>query len=687
MRGLRLRFRSKIFLALAALLCAALAATLVTVRDVATRRARADAEERFARAQQAFLRLQSLRTRFVADAVDGLAASNAQFRTVLSTASVAAADLGLASGFAAPGAGAAEAGGAEGEEALRDANLRLRSLVPSLALARESDVFVVTSANAELLYAKTDPERAGDDLSGLPLLRAAASGEPALALWSRAEDVASAARLAPEPPPAALYEVVAQPVVFGEEVHGVVLAGRRVDRARLEEVRAISGLHVALLAPGAAPLSTLPDASARELAVLGDAGAKDSGERVLGGERFLAGRARILPGVADGGPHFLLLAPLADTLAFLRAVERTLLGVGAAVVAAALAVGFGLARGITRPVATLADAAARVGRGDLGAAVTIRTGDELEALGERFNAMVQGLRERDRIRHTFERHVSKPVAEEILRRPDAVRRAGERREVSVLFVDLGGFSRLAEASEPETVVARLGEYFAAVCEEVLAFDGTVNELLGDGMLAFFGAPIAQPDHARRACLAALRCRERLERLTARWRAEGLADLRFRIGAHTGPAVVGEMGTSERAKYGAIGDTVNLASRIEGANRHYGTRVLVSGATRFAAGDTVLFRAVDRVRVVGREGAVELFEPLAPAGAPADPARLDACARYEAALAAYRAGDFAAAEASWRALAADLPEDGPTRALLARVAALRAAPPAGAFDGVTLLDGK
>jgi len=690
-----LRLRPKIFLALALLACVSLAAALLAVRVVATRRAHADAAERFARAQDAFARLQALRARFVAQAVDALAQTNPQFRTVLATASLAGDDLG----FGAPGDAA---GG------LADANLRLRSLVPSLALAQRADVFVVTSASGELLYASADPERVGVDLSGVPVLRDAARGAEALALWSRDADVPPGVKLAPVAPPRAVYEVVAEPVVFGDELHGVVLVGERIDRAMLEEVRQIAALEIALAVPGAPPISTLSKSGAAGLAARlaappeghGEtAGASDGFEEwTLGGERYLVGRAEIArqaraaasssaplvtaapssPSGADATPHFLLFSSLSPTLAFLRAVERAILAVGAVVLAAALVAAFALARGITEPVGTLARAAARVGRGELDASVAIASGDELEALGRSFNQMVAGLRERDRIRHTFERHVSKSVAEEILRRPDAVQRRGERREVSVLFVDLGGFSAHAEESGPEAALARLNEYFDAVSEAVFAHEGTVNELLGDGMLAFFGAPIAQDDHALRACLAALRCRERLEALTARWRGEGLADLRFRIGLHAGPVIVGEMGTRERVKYGAIGDTVNLASRLEGVNRVYGTRILCSSEVEARARDAIAFRPIDVVRVVGRAAPVALFEPL---GAIADvpPAVRAAAERYAAALARHRAGDFAAAEQAFAALCADAPDDAPARALLARARAYRAAPPPD-FDG-------
>jgi adenylate cyclase len=280
--------------------------------------------------------------------------------------------------------------------------------------------------------------------------------------------------------------------------------------------------------------------------------------------------------------------------------------------------------------------------------------------------------------------VSPEVADAVLRDPGLGVAAGSRREVSVMFADVGGFTGLAEALAPERVVTLLNEYFDAVCALVLESGGTVNELRGDGILAFWGAPVPTPDHAARACAAALRCRERLARLDAAWAARGLPSRRFRIGVHTGEVVVGEIGTRERAKYGAVGDAVNLASRLEGANKVYGTSALVSEATRDAAGEGFAFRELDRVRVAGREAPVRLFELVAESAA-VDRARQERLRRYERALARYRARAFDEAAAELAALCADDPADGPARALRARVEGLLRAPPPASWDAVWDLD--
>lgn len=679
----RLRLQAKVFLALAGLVCLSMAAALLLLEQLTSRRVEARFAEGFAHARAAFRELQSLRLRFLADEIEALARANPQLRTVLSTASLSA-DFDL--GFGSPG------GGADAETARRDANLRLRSLLPSLALAERSDVLVVLSADGELLYSRADPERAGDALEELPIYLQTVETGGGEDVWL-APQPGAGPRLVPETPSPAVYRVLARPVVFESAVHGVVIAGQRIDEDTLATIRGVSGLHLALVADGVAIASTLPGATRGELDALLPrlpVLAEEPALRIsLAGGAYLARRAEIAADTDPARAAFVLLGPLDAELAFLRRLRHAILGAGGAILVAALLPAFALARGITRPVAALVAAARRVGTGDLETRVEIRSADEIGELGRAFDDMTRGLRERERIRRTFERYVSKEVAEEILRHPEMAPAAGARRELTVAFVDLAGFTALAEGARPEALVARLTEYLEAVCEAVLASSGTVNELLGDGVVAFWGAPVPHADHAARAARAALACRDALEPLVARWRAEGTpaaASTGYRIGLHTGELVVGEIGGAERRAYRAVGDAMNVAARIEAANKVYGTRLLASGATAARAGGAVVAREIDRVRVVGRAEPIDLYEILAPAGA-LDPAREALAARYAEGLAAYRARDFAGAARAFEACLALAPGDGPSAALLARCRAFGTSPPPAAWDGCFDLESK
>ncbi len=676
----RLRFRTKIWAVLCGFVFAALAVALLVAQDMTLERAREEARARFDRTLVAFSELQRLRAALLAETIDALTRTNPQLRTILSTASLAGTDLGV--------------GPAPSLDALRDANLRLQSALPSLALHTRQVIFAVASAQGELLYSKADPERFGQDLSAIELVRTIGSVGRGAALWLDTDARVEGARLAPVYPSPALYLVRGEPVVFDDEIHGQVIAGEPIDRALLASLRAISGVELALLVDTSVLATTLSEADAAslrsKLAKLesGSAARDPAGmvEITLGGERYLALRAEVLPGFPTAHAGFILLSSLDAALAGFRDLRKTVIGVGLVILAAALGLGFVLARGITRPVATLARAARSVGAGEFATRVEIATGDELEELGAAFNEMASGLSERELIKQTLERYVSKGVAAELLRSPGRAALAGVRRELTVLFVDLGGFTQLAEELEPEAVVAHLNEYFEAVCGAVLEHDGTVKEFQGDGVVAFWGAPIEQPDHATRACRSALEASVRLDALCARWSERGVVAPRYRMGLHTAELVAGEIGSVERGTYGVVGDGMNLASRLEGANKAYGTRILISDATRARAGEGFVTRELDTVRVVGRRTPVRIFELVGASGA-VDARALNVRSHYAEALAAFRACDWDASARALERLLELVPDDAPARLLAARGSAFRVDPPPSDWDGVFALDSK
>ncbi len=670
---MRASFGTRVFLALAGLVALATGATLVALQQLTSQQLDARFAERFVRAHRAFREMEELRLGLVAEEIESLARSHPQLRTVLSTASLSG-DFGMGFG--------AETGAVDAAE--RDANLRLRSLLPSLTFAERSDVLIVLSSAGVLLYSAAEPTRYGDDLSELAVFRSTLRSGRSGAIWV-APGPQSLPRLLPAEPEVAVYRVLARPVVFGEELHGVVLSGRRIDVDILASTRAVSGLEAALVARDRVVATTLSAEAAQELArrlssLPDSAGVPAAAPLELAGAPYRVGRAELSPETPLAEAGFVLLGPVEAEWAFLRRLRLSILGVGGLVLLAALVPAFALARGITRPVTGIARAARGIGAGRFETRVDVQRSDEVGELGRAFNEMAAGLEERERIRRTFERYVSREVAEEVLRHPEKAQPAGVRRELTVAFVDLAGFSAWAEASEPEVLVAGLSEYFEVVCEAVLASDGTVNEFLGDGVVAFWGAPLPQPDHALRACRAALRCRAGLGALVERWRREDRPRVDFRIGVHSGELVVGEVGAAERRAYRAVGDAMNVASRVEGAGRSYGTRLLVSDAVVARVGGALLAREVDRVRVVGRREALGLFELVAETSR-ASEAQREWVASWQQALGLYRAGDFGAAEARLRGFLEQHPDDGPAAVFLERARRYRAEAPEPGWDGV------
>jgi adenylate cyclase len=258
-----------------------------------------------------------------------------------------------------------------------------------------------------------------------------------------------------------------------------------------------------------------------------------------------------------------------------------------------------------------------------------------------------------------------------------------------MFTDIDGFTTLAEALPPEALMRLASDYFQEVTQTLLAQQATIDKYIGDAVMALWNAPRDDPQHARHACLAALSLRVLTDAMCRRFAAEGRPPLPTRIGLHTGEAVVGNLGGADRLSYTAIGGMVNIASRLEGLNKFYGTRTLISEATRRAAGPGFVTRPVDLVQVKGAREVLEVHEllGLAPAAAAEDkllvvaPARCAALPAWAAMIAAYRAGDITAAS---RALAAagDPAGDPLLQYYAARLARLRDTPPGADWSPVT-----
>ncbi len=262
------------------------------------------------------------------------------------------------------------------------------------------------------------------------------------------------------------------------------------------------------------------------------------------------------------------------------------------------------------------------------------------------NYGVEG-RQRRYLKGAFGQYLSPAVIDRILADPSALALGGERRELTIMFTDLAGFTSLSEGMDPVALTALLNDYLTDMTDIILAENGTLDKYEGDAIIAFWNAPTEQPDHALRACRAATACQQRLAARREEFRARSGHELRMRIGLHTGEVVVGNMGSRQRFDYTVLGDAANLAARLEGANKAFGTETMISEATRAACGDALLARPVGAAQVVGRRAAVEIHELLGLADAPR-PAWLDSwlealehcrAGRTDAALAALeRAGD-------------------------------------------------
>lgn len=303
------------------------------------------------------------------------------------------------------------------------------------------------------------------------------------------------------------------------------------------------------------------------------------------------------------------------------------------------------------------------------------------ALGGAVFQYVSEEAEKRRIRGAFRTYVGPEVTELLAADPTRLRLGGERRPVTVFFSDIRGFTTLSEGLAPEALGELLNDYLGAMTDIVFRHRGLLDKYIGDAIMAFWGAPVDAPDQAAQACRAALDMLAALPGMHARWRERGWPTFAIGIGVDTGEVVVGNFGSAQRFSYTAMGDHVNLASRLEGLNKQYGTTVLLSGATRAALGDDFVCREVDRVRVKGKTVPVAIFELLGRTANDGDGRWRRLEDLFARALSAYRARAWDDAERALQQVATEYPGDGPARVYLERCAALRSAPPPEGWDGV------
>jgi adenylate cyclase len=224
-----------------------------------------------------------------------------------------------------------------------------------------------------------------------------------------------------------------------------------------------------------------------------------------------------------------------------------------------------------------------------------------------FHAYFQSERKRREIRKAFSHYLSPSILKAVLKNPEDLKLGGERVEVTILFSDLAGFTTLAEKLSPEGVHLFLNRYFTEMTSIIFAHRGTIDKFIGDAIMAFWGAPVADAEHAVHACRAAVAMQERMKSLREEMKVEGLPELFVRIGINTGQAIVGNMGSSELFNYTVLGDAVNLASRLEGANKEFGTSILISGFVYEKAAASVRARPLGRIAVKGKTVEVEALE--------------------------------------------------------------------------------
>jgi adenylate cyclase len=297
------------------------------------------------------------------------------------------------------------------------------------------------------------------------------------------------------------------------------------------------------------------------------------------------------------------------------------------------------------------------------------------AAGSVLNYTLEG-RQKRFVKKVFQHYLSHQVIEQILKNPDQLRLGGQRRQMSVFFSDVAGFTTVAESLSPENLTELLNLYLSEMTEVIFSHGGTVDKYIGDAIVAFWNAPLEQPDHAVRACLTALDCQKRLVELRDQMRRQSGHELHMRIGLNTGPMVVGNMGSRNRFDYSILGDAVNLGARLEGACKQYGIWILMGEGTYSESRDHFESREIDQIRVVGKREPVRIYELLAHRGQ-LSTERRGKVARFQEGLQLYRNRKWTTAIGVFKRL-----EDDPVaRIYLERCEQYQISPPPEDWDGV------
>jgi len=397
-------------------------------------------------------------------------------------------------------------------------------------------------------------------------------------------------------------------------VIGFLLLGQAIDDKFATQLKHAASLDISFLTQERVFASSWPEHMRERFVPSGDERAsllaphelRETRLLTLAGERFLSMAFPVAARLPQ--PLYALAEGSYDkALAPLRALQWRLAIMGTVALLAALLIGIGLAGGITSPVQTLVSGMREVVKGNLRYRSKIERQDEIGFLARSFNDMVSGLEEREHIKDTFGRFVSHDVAEAVLN--GRVPLEGERREVSILFQDIRGFTGISEKLDPATLLKLLNQFFTEVVAAVEAEGGVVKQFVGDGVMALFGAPQEYPDHPERAVRAALGIVQRLAGLNESLAKQGLPRLEIGVGIHTGAVVAGLIGPDNRVEYGVVGDPVNLANRVEALTKAVSATVLVSNEISMRLGAAFTLGRAATLPVKGKAQPVQVVEVL------------------------------------------------------------------------------
>jgi adenylate cyclase len=319
---------------------------------------------------------------------------------------------------------------------------------------------------------------------------------------------------------------------------------------------------------------------------------------------------------------------------------------------------------ISSPIVTLAEEVKKIRDLELESEVRVKSNiKEIFLMDNAIAAMRIALR-------SFARYVPKKIVKDLIGIGEEIAIGGEKKEITILFSDISGFTTIAESCPIDLLIQLLGEYFDTMSKIILESQGTIDKFTGDGIMAFWGAPISLPNHALRACTAALLCSALLVKFNEDRRKKGLPEFPTRFGINTGTVIVGNIGTSDRINYTVIGDAVNTTARLQEIDKIYHTTIILSEDTYAEVKEEFVVRPLDVIAVKGKKEKIKIFELVAKKGGEkeilATPEQIELCHSFNEGFEAFQRKDFKLALSFFQEIQRKYPEDFPTKIYLDRI---------------------
>ncbi len=473
-----------------------------------------------------------------------------------------------------------------------------------------ADVFIALSRTGEVLASVGPSQKASVNLSQVPEVNHALNGYDNGGFWE--ED-------------GKLLRVAASPTIVDNAVLGAIVLGYEINDSAAAKVAKVTTSNIAFLVSNRIVATNRPEDRGelvQELQAHRDALdqamiRKQAGPPFymnIAGERFLAVASPVFASPGTEGQESKVIATyvfynsLDKALLPLRTSQRTMLYVGVGVAAFALAVGFVLVNGVTRPVKALVGATHEVAAGNLDCTIEVRSRDELGQLAIAFNEMTEGLKQKKRVEGLFGKYLSPDVAKKVLAEQsvDGILK-GEKARLSVLFADIRGFTPLSRGMDPQELINLLNSHFDEMIDIIDRHGGTLDKFIGDAIMAFFGAPMHYPDFHLRAINAAVQMQRASEKFNFQRKLEGKEPLNIGIGINSGDVVVGNIGSNKRLEYTVIGETVNIANRLCGVAKK--GQIIVSQSTYDLLPSKSIASPIEQVMLKGVAEAVTVYEVL------------------------------------------------------------------------------